>query len=71
LEELGLNVSEPAPKPALDMGGDYINAVDRFEKELLIHIMKQYAGNLQDASAALGMHRTTLLRKLRKYKIKY
>ena len=71
LEELGLKVTEPSRKPSIDVGGDYKHAVDRFEKELLIHIMEQYGGNLQEASAALGMHRTTLLRKLQKYNLKH
>jgi transcriptional regulator with PAS, ATPase and Fis domain len=70
LDELGMLL--PArEKSTLDLEGDYKCAVDCFEKKILSQVMEQYNGNLYLASAALGIHRTTLLRKLRKYKLSF
>lgn len=44
--------------------------VDAFEKDILVQALKQYDCDLQKASVALGIHRTTLLRKLRKHNLK-
>ena len=42
--------------------------MNNFEKELLLQTLRQHGGNMHRAAAALGMHRTTLIRKLQKYK---
>jgi transcriptional regulator with PAS, ATPase and Fis domain len=55
--------------PPLILDGDYRFAVDCYEKKILSQVMELHNGNLYLASAALGMHRTTLLRKLRKYNL--
>ena len=64
--EMVLPVHEKTP---LVLDGDYRCAVDCYEKKILSQVMEQHNGNLYLASAALGIHRTTLLRKLRKYKL--
>ncbi|MGO9314812.1 MAG: sigma-54 interaction domain-containing protein [Syntrophobacteraceae bacterium] len=68
LDELEM-VSPVPDKTPLVWDGDYRCAVDCYEKKILSQVMEQYNGNLYLASAALGIHRTTLLRKLRKYKL--
>ncbi|MGA3115457.1 MAG: sigma 54-interacting transcriptional regulator [Syntrophobacteraceae bacterium] len=68
LDELGMALPSDEKVPFV-LQGDYKCAVDCFEKKILAQVMEQYNGNLYQASAALGMHRTTLLRKLRKYKL--
>ena len=68
LDELGMLLPVPEKTPVV-MDGDYKCAMDCFEKKVLSQVMEQYNGNLSQASAALGIHRTTLLRKLRKYKL--
>ena len=70
LDELGIVLSVPEKVP-LDLDYDYRGALDSFEKEILLRAMEQYNGNLHLASSALGIHRTTLLRKLRKYKLTF
>jgi len=67
-DELGM-LLPVAQSPSLVLEGDYKCAVDCFEKKILSQAMEQYNGDLLLASAALGIHRTTLLRKLRKYKL--
>jgi transcriptional regulator with PAS, ATPase and Fis domain len=68
LDELGMLLPAPERSPLVPEG-DYKRAVDCFEKKILVQVMEQYNGNLHLAAAALGVHRTTLLRKLRKYKL--
>lgn len=48
--------------------GDYRAALARFEQDYLLDTVKNY-GSFTEAAQALGMHRTTLARKLRKYGI--
>jgi len=67
-DELGM-VLPSAEKVPFVLEGDYRCLVDCFEKKILSQVLEQYNGNLHLASAALGIHRTTLLRKLRKYKL--
>ncbi len=64
--EMALPSQENTP---LILDGDYRFAVDCYEKKILSQVMELHHGNLYLASAALGMHRTTLLRKLRKYNL--
>jgi transcriptional regulator with PAS, ATPase and Fis domain len=68
LDELGVDLpvrAEVRPNGFVD----YRGALDSFEKKILCQIMEQHKGNLNLAAAALGMHRTTLMRKLRKHRI--
>ncbi len=65
LDELEM-VSPVPDKTPLVWDGDYRCAVDCYEKKILSQVMEQYNGNLYLASAALGIHLTTLLIKLRK-----
>lgn len=48
---------------------DLHQAVDDFEKNLIENTLRQYNYDLCQAAKALGVHRTTLLRKIRKYGI--
>jgi transcriptional regulator with PAS, ATPase and Fis domain len=66
--ETASSVSEKVP---LLVNNDYKGALDSFERKILCQAMEQYNGNIHLASAALGIHRTTLLRKLRKYKLSF
>ena len=68
LDELEMVLPAPEKTPLI-LDGDYRCAVDCYEKKILAQVMEQHNGNLYLASAALGIHRTTLLRKLRKYKL--
>jgi transcriptional regulator with PAS, ATPase and Fis domain len=68
LDELGM-VLPSAGKVPFVLEGGFRCAVGCFEKKILSQVMEQYNGNLHIASASLGIHRTTLLRKLRKYKL--
>ena len=70
LDELGM-VLPSAEKVPFVLEGDFRHAVDCFEKKIIPQVMEQYNGSLHLASAALGIHRTTLLRKLRKYKLSF
>lgn len=68
--ELAESQQHHARKPELIIeAGDYRGAVAQTEKCLIIHALRSHP-NLEEAAQALGMHRTTLLRKMRKYNIK-
>ena len=68
LEELSPNLSQKNTiMPDAHKRG-FKKIMSTFEKDLLHQTIKQHKGNLQSAAAALGMHRTTLLRKLNKHK---
>ncbi|WP_430293299.1 sigma-54-dependent transcriptional regulator [Pseudomonas sp. B1-22] len=45
----------------------FAEAVEAFEKSLLSAALERYAGNLSQAAAALGMAKTTLFDKVKKY----
>lgn len=68
LDELGL-AAPVADKAPVTLTHDFKGELDSFEKRILCQAMEQYNGNLHLAATALGIHRTTLLRKLRKYKL--
>jgi transcriptional regulator with PAS, ATPase and Fis domain len=70
LDELGIVLATPEKAP-LDFDCDYKGAITSFERQILGKAMEQFNGNVHLASSALGMHRTTLLRKLRKYKLAF
>ena len=68
LDELSLKFP-PVKTIMLDSSNRKFRTIIKdFEKELIVQTIKQHNGNLQNAAADLGMHRTTLLRKLHKYK---
>jgi DNA-binding NtrC family response regulator len=45
-------------------------AVDRFEREYLVELLREHAGNVKQASRASGIERTQLKRLLRKHALK-
>ena len=45
--------------------------VDSFEKELIEETLKQYGGNIERVAEELGVHRSTLWRKMKKNNINY
>jgi len=45
--------------------------VDSFEKELIEETLKQYGGNIERVAEELGVHRSTLWRKMKKNNIKH
>ena len=68
LEELSLKFS---PKHTIvpDVHNrSFKKIMSNFERDLIHQTIQQHNGNLHSAAADLGMHRTTLLRKLNKYK---
>ncbi|MBC7342651.1 MAG: sigma 54-interacting transcriptional regulator [Clostridia bacterium] len=70
LAELAELQQERHQKPELIIeASDYRGAVAQTEKCLMIHALQNHT-SLEEAAQALGMHRTTLLRKMRKYGIK-
>ncbi|WP_100753783.1 helix-turn-helix domain-containing protein [Vibrio salilacus] len=46
-----------------------VNLVELIEKNTIIHALKHHQGHLQQTAKALGVGRTTLWRKIRKYDI--
>lgn len=67
-EELGL------AKEHLNLESDNLElpnlqqAVQKFEKELIIKALRN-SGSPEEAAKTLGIHRTTLIRKMQKYQI--
>ncbi|HPD60142.1 MAG TPA: sigma 54-interacting transcriptional regulator [Thermodesulfobacteriota bacterium] len=58
------------PRPT-ERGKKLEELVDRFEKELIEETLKQYGGNIERVAEELGVHRSTLWRKMKKNNIKY
>ena len=55
---------------AAESGGpSFAEAVEAFEKRLLAEALERHAGNLSQASQALGMAKTTLFDKVKKYRL--
>ena len=54
----------------VDKGVQFDDAVHEFEKRFISRVLGSCAGSLTKTADALGMHRTTLTRKLGEYKIK-
>jgi PAS domain S-box-containing protein len=46
-----------------------VRAVDEFEHELIAETLRKYDGKVKEAAEELGMHRSTLWRKMKKLKI--
>lgn len=66
LEELSLKSPAITKITLATYAQDFRTIMSNFEKELIQQTLRQHSGNLQNAATALGMHRTTLMRKLRK-----
>lgn len=54
----------------LDRGIRFGEAVEQFEKTIILEIVRRNDGNVVRASAVLGIHRNTLSKKLARYKLK-
>ena len=54
----------------LDRGIQFGEALEQFEKTFIIEMVKRNGGNMIRASAALGIHRNTLSKRLSEYKAK-
>lgn len=54
----------------LDRGIQFGEALEQFEKTFIIEMVKRNGGNMIRASAALGIHRNTLSKRLIHYKAK-
>jgi DNA-binding protein Fis len=54
----------------LDRGIHFGEALEQFEKTLIIEMVKRNGGNMIRASVALGIHRNTLSKRLTQYKAK-
>jgi len=67
IQELGVKGPQPARKIPSSLYHNLQKEVATFEKSILLETLGHYGGDLQEAAVALGIHRTTLLRKLRKY----
>jgi transcriptional regulator of acetoin/glycerol metabolism len=46
-------------------------AVDEFEHELIVEILRKHDGKVKEAAEELGMHRSTLWRKMKRLKISH
>ncbi len=74
-------MNPPAPKATIkeilesvidemvDKGIFWTEAQQQFEKLFLIRALRQSRGNLCRAAQAMGLHRNTLTKKLREYKL--
>jgi len=58
------------PSPAVK-GKKLEELVDNFEKQLIEETLKQYGGNIERIAEELGVHRSTLWRKMKKNNIKH
>ena len=67
LEELALQAPQPLKRMSPALQCNLQKEVATFEKDILLETLGNCEGDLQKAAAALGIHRTTLFRKLRKY----
>ena len=69
LDELMLK-TPPIPEPSNPaLYVSLQNAVEKFEMTLIEQVYKQNSFNIEQTAKALGTHRTTMMRKLRKYNI--
>ena len=49
--------------------GKKLGLVGNYEKELIEETLKQYGGNIKRAAEELGVHRSTLWRKMKKHNV--
>jgi DNA-binding NtrC family response regulator len=54
----------------VDRGVHFSDAVHEFEKRFISRILGRCDGSLTKSADTLGMHRNTLTRKMRQYKLK-
>jgi len=54
----------------LDRGIQFGEALEQFEKTFIVEMVRRSGGNMIRASAALGIHRNTLSKRLVQYKVK-
>ena len=54
----------------VDRGVQFEDAVHELEKRFIARMLGQCDGSLTRTACALGLHRNTLTRKMREYKIK-
>ncbi len=66
LEELSLKFPPMTTIMPAANARNFRTIMNNFERELIHQTLRQHNGNLQSAATALGMHRTTLIRKLHK-----
>lgn len=52
----------------LDRGIEFGEALEQFEKTFIIEMVRRKGGNMIRASAALGIHRNTLSKRLTQYR---
>jgi DNA-binding NtrC family response regulator len=59
----------PAPEPILPLHDtlDLRSALENLERDLITRALNKAGGNRTEAAALLGLNRTTLVEKLRKY----
>jgi transcriptional regulator with PAS, ATPase and Fis domain len=58
------------PRPTVK-GKKLEELVDNFEKELIEETLKHYGGNIERVAEELGVHRSTLWRKMKKNNVKH
>ncbi|MGT2489915.1 helix-turn-helix domain-containing protein [Cupriavidus basilensis] len=63
---LGCNPNQGTAEPA---ALPLAQAVEQFERAMIAEAMRRHEGNLSRASDALGIAKTTLFDKVRKYKL--
>ena len=66
---LGLPVFKKGGASAESAGPNFAEAVEAFEKRLINDALERHGGNLSQASQALGMTKTTLFDKVKKYRL--
>ena len=62
-----LTAKDTAPAVALGDTLDLRSALENLERELIDRALRKAGGNRTEAAALLGLNRTTLVEKLRKY----
>lgn len=62
--------AEPAGSPAADGELSYTTALEHFEADLLVGLLRRHGGNIEAAAREAGMNMVTLYRKIKKYGIK-
>ena len=66
-----LKRDDPAGRPAAGAAGGLRQAMAPAEREILLDALHAHAWNRQDTSDALGINRTTLYKKMKRYGISY
>lgn len=67
-EELNLPTLQFNEKTIQTYQHDLKSMVDNYEANLINHVLLDHGNNIEEAAKALKVHRTTLLRKLRRYR---